>query len=338
MVLGIFALLFGLAALGLSFVPCINLFAVIPGFLGFLFGIIGWVVAAKRQTGKGLSIAGVVLSVLAMTWAPILVFFVLGAMGQSLKEELSSLPGPASSTPSASPVTLTTSRPTSSSASRSRGRTASPRIVTRDPASTTSSTTSDGSAGESSEIQAEIVKLARGAAGMVRNDVWGEVDALRERIDELEDEGNQLPLHEQLDRLIVSVVEVDLNRHYAAAADRYNRNDLRGAKSECDAALQLMTSPDLPLTRTPQDSSVLSGIQALAAQIDMAANPVTRFQVTGFTSMGGEDVANLRDLMTGKRVTAREGVTVGPYTIEAVSKDDGTVTLSDGAKTFDIKR
>ncbi|BDR55233.1 hypothetical protein KIMH_13440 [Bombiscardovia apis] len=62
------ALVLGIIGLVLSFIPIINNLAFILAILGLIFGIVGWRASGKKghKKGKGLAIAGVVLSVLAM--------------------------------------------------------------------------------------------------------------------------------------------------------------------------------------------------------------------------------------------------------------------------------
>ncbi|HVK14383.1 MAG TPA: hypothetical protein VM597_36925 [Gemmataceae bacterium] len=67
-VCGVIALVKGIGALLLSFVPCIGAFAVFPGALGLLLGIIGLVIAKKSngRQGTGIPIAGVCVSIAAI--------------------------------------------------------------------------------------------------------------------------------------------------------------------------------------------------------------------------------------------------------------------------------
>ena len=58
---------FVLALLGAlsSFIPLVNIFGDFLAVLGLIFGIIGLVQSGKRAAGKGLSIAAIILAVVA---------------------------------------------------------------------------------------------------------------------------------------------------------------------------------------------------------------------------------------------------------------------------------
>ena len=61
---GIISLILGIIAFIFSFIPCLGTFAVIPGILGIILGIVGFVMANKVNGGKGMVIAGIILSIL----------------------------------------------------------------------------------------------------------------------------------------------------------------------------------------------------------------------------------------------------------------------------------
>ncbi|OFQ97556.1 DUF5067 domain-containing protein [Alloscardovia sp. HMSC034E08] len=66
--LAITSLILGVIALVLSFIPIINNFAFVLAIIGVIFGVIGLVATGKKgkKKGRGLAIAGVVTTVLAM--------------------------------------------------------------------------------------------------------------------------------------------------------------------------------------------------------------------------------------------------------------------------------
>ena len=74
-------LVLGIVAIVLSFIPCVNLFGFLPAVLGLIFSIIGLSKAKKTGEGKGMSVAGLICSILALVWIPIYVFIFLAAAG-----------------------------------------------------------------------------------------------------------------------------------------------------------------------------------------------------------------------------------------------------------------
>lgn len=73
-------LVLGIVAIVLGFVPCIGILAIIPAILGIIFSIMGLSQAKKTGQGKGMAIAGLILSILAILWVPIFVLIVMGAV------------------------------------------------------------------------------------------------------------------------------------------------------------------------------------------------------------------------------------------------------------------
>ncbi len=61
---GLISLILGILAFIFSFVPCLGMYAMFPGILGIIFGLIGFVQAGKINAPKGMVIAGIVLSIL----------------------------------------------------------------------------------------------------------------------------------------------------------------------------------------------------------------------------------------------------------------------------------
>jgi hypothetical protein len=60
------SLVIGLVSLLLAFIPIVNNFAAVLALVGVVFGVIAWLGARKgKRAGKGMAIAGVILSVLA---------------------------------------------------------------------------------------------------------------------------------------------------------------------------------------------------------------------------------------------------------------------------------
>lgn len=70
--MGIASMILGIVALVVSFIPFCGVWAVIPAVVGLILGIVDVVLRGKRNEGKGMGIAGVVLNPLAIivsiTW------------------------------------------------------------------------------------------------------------------------------------------------------------------------------------------------------------------------------------------------------------------------------
>lgn len=67
--LGIAGLVLGIIALIISFIPCLGVYAVIPGAIAIVLSIIGFSQAKKANASKGLIIAALVISILGTTIA-----------------------------------------------------------------------------------------------------------------------------------------------------------------------------------------------------------------------------------------------------------------------------
>lgn len=62
--LGIAGLVLGILAAILSFVPCLGMYAFIPGLIGLILSVISIMQANKAGAAKGMAIAGLVCSVI----------------------------------------------------------------------------------------------------------------------------------------------------------------------------------------------------------------------------------------------------------------------------------
>ncbi len=79
---GIASLILGIVALLIAFIPCIGLFALIPGIVAIVLATTGLSQANKANGAKGINVAGLVVSILgtaiAVVW--LLVFAAGGAL------------------------------------------------------------------------------------------------------------------------------------------------------------------------------------------------------------------------------------------------------------------
>jgi membrane-bound ClpP family serine protease len=81
------ALVLGIIALVLAFVPVVNIVSFALGVVAIVFGIVGLVTARSRRTGRGMSITGLVLGVLALAVAILMYVLVYNAVDDKCKEE-----------------------------------------------------------------------------------------------------------------------------------------------------------------------------------------------------------------------------------------------------------
>lgn len=80
MVLGIVGFVF-------SFIPCVGWFlGVLLGVLGAIFSLIGLASSARSGQGKGMALAGLILSILAILWIPIFWLVILGSLSSGLRD------------------------------------------------------------------------------------------------------------------------------------------------------------------------------------------------------------------------------------------------------------
>jgi signal transduction histidine kinase len=83
--LGIAGFVLGLVALIISFIPCVGLWALIPGILGIVFSAIALSQTAGTNASKGLIIAGLVLSIIGTSIATVQ-FFTFRTASRAIKD------------------------------------------------------------------------------------------------------------------------------------------------------------------------------------------------------------------------------------------------------------
>lgn len=67
--LGIAGLVCGILAAIISFVPCLGMYALIPGVVGLVLSVVSVIQAGKAGASKGMAIAGIVCSVVGCSIA-----------------------------------------------------------------------------------------------------------------------------------------------------------------------------------------------------------------------------------------------------------------------------
>ncbi|WP_051325358.1 DUF4190 domain-containing protein [Glycomyces tenuis] len=81
------ALVLGIIALVLAFIPVVNLISFALGVIAIIFGIVGLVTGRKRHAGRGMSLTGIILGVLALAVAVLMYVLVFDAVDDKCKEE-----------------------------------------------------------------------------------------------------------------------------------------------------------------------------------------------------------------------------------------------------------
>jgi hypothetical protein len=73
-------LVLGIVGFTFGFIPCFGwILGILLGILGAIFSGIGLAEPARPGQGKGMAVAGLILSILAIIWAPLFYFVVLAS-------------------------------------------------------------------------------------------------------------------------------------------------------------------------------------------------------------------------------------------------------------------
>ena len=81
-VLGLVGLILGIIAALLSFVPCVGMWAIVPGFIGIIMSAIG-----LKHVKKGMAIAGLICSLVG-TSIGVYWYYTLNQLSKELNEEM----------------------------------------------------------------------------------------------------------------------------------------------------------------------------------------------------------------------------------------------------------
>ncbi|MDF2448249.1 MAG: hypothetical protein K0R26_753 [Bacteroidota bacterium] len=88
--LGVAGLVLGILAAVISFVPCLGMYAMIPGVIGLVLSVISIIQANKAGAAKGMAIAGLICAIVGIAiagWQ----YSKLKAVGEELKETIENL-------------------------------------------------------------------------------------------------------------------------------------------------------------------------------------------------------------------------------------------------------
>jgi len=84
--MGVASLVLGILSLIVSFIPCCGALAIIPAIIALILGIVEVVKKSKEGAPKGMGIAGIVLSAIAMIII-VVWFFIVGVAASSTDYE-----------------------------------------------------------------------------------------------------------------------------------------------------------------------------------------------------------------------------------------------------------
>ena len=88
--MGVASLVIGIISIVLSFIPCVNWFALVPSIVGIILGAVGLSKAKKANEPTGCATAGLVLNIISCVW--IVVWgALLGAAAGAVATELNSM-------------------------------------------------------------------------------------------------------------------------------------------------------------------------------------------------------------------------------------------------------
>lgn len=88
--LGVAGLVLGILAAVISFVPCLGMYAMVPGVIGLILSVISIIQANKAGAAKGMAIAGLICSLVGIAiagWQ----YTKLKSVGEELKDTIENL-------------------------------------------------------------------------------------------------------------------------------------------------------------------------------------------------------------------------------------------------------
>ncbi len=85
--MGVASLVLGIISIIIGIIPFCGIIALIPAIIGFILGIVDTVVKSKKNLPKGVSIAGLILSILAIIF--IIGYFIIVSIGAASYSALS---------------------------------------------------------------------------------------------------------------------------------------------------------------------------------------------------------------------------------------------------------
>jgi FtsH-binding integral membrane protein len=81
------AMVLGIIAAVLAFIPVVNIVSFVLAIAAIVFGIVGLIASGKRRTGKGMSIAGIALGVVALAIAILMYVLVFDALEDECEKQ-----------------------------------------------------------------------------------------------------------------------------------------------------------------------------------------------------------------------------------------------------------
>ncbi len=89
--MGIAGLVLGILAAVLSFVPCLGMWAIVPGIIGLILSAIAMMQAGKTNSPKGMAIGGLICSIIGIIIAAYWIYalyFAAATLGHEFKDAM----------------------------------------------------------------------------------------------------------------------------------------------------------------------------------------------------------------------------------------------------------
>lgn len=244
--MGVAALVLGIIGLVLSFVPCIWWIGTILAVVGVILGIIGLVQSRTTHKGKWTALPGLVFSVTAVVWGPVLMFVFLGGLvslgGVTAKLGLDDLPiiGPDKPDIVIKPL---------------------PPPPVTDP---------------KVEQAERRVREARDRVGKSSlSFIWGKVREAHQAIDRVENTSERQRLEREADRIVIEALDREAQRLYDEARSAFERKEYERALelSKEVAELEQRSNPPGLRQLSGWESKYVQDAARLADDVRRAMDP-----------------------------------------------------------------
>lgn len=185
----------------------------------------------------------------------------------------------------------------------------------------------------------EVTQLRAQIASLSTAQLWEEILALRARVKLIPEYSTRRRLDAVLDDVILEVLNDAATKYYQRALDRYNGNDILGARKACKDAFDCFGERSVPPlgVKTLDDSEVWKAAISMWNTIQQITDPRYRFHLEGTMVSGGDVRARLTDLSTGKSITVAAGQKIEPFAVKEIDRDRSCVVfLNQFDETFEL--
>ncbi len=189
--------------------------------------------------------------------------------------------------------------------------------------------------------QQQFNELTQNIATMKREDLWKRIAELRASAPESE----QRPiLVAQLDNIIIAALENAAAPRLKMAREHFATGQYDKTIEETRAIMDMFHDPTVPrlTTSRPVEPAALATARALFNEATsrkyLLEHPEARFVIRGFLKTPKGSTVPLEDLLTGDKKILGIRDSLGEFQIDAIDEKAGTVTVSKGTQTFEIKK